>query len=565
MSPDAVVGCIPPSKYACMRVDNLHHRSLGRAVRMGMHVKMEPTQSNPELGPVLLSFYECLTDPNQLDTLMEMLTSWLDDEGHDVISPKIDYHADRAWRLLGEISEPEYRSIGVLEAEKQTHFESKTDIEVAIRDQIRPEDVERLRNWLSSETETDALLLRVVEAEATELVILSFEPKHGAYLAKWTGPEFQTLISKFVADSFGLTNAEFTLVKELLCGGTLREIADRLGKSWETTRSQVKTLTNKLGVNTQADILRTANQMATLMPPRQPEVTSADNSKVRRLRRPDGRTIVYEVDGPSSDKTLIYLHGMTQGRHWPEKARRIARKRGWQVVRISRAGRGQSSVNVKENEALLQDHVNDVMAILNHEGIGTFSIFGAADGFAVGYPIALQHPERVKMIIGLEVVPPILSRKVISGFSGKMKTFGLACLYAPKSVKFMLGIAMRQLEQMEDRYSGVHPLLGVELGKLEDADGIRADDQNFQDLMVHKADGMWRDASYSAFDWAFAADNSNLRPRAALIHCDNSLIKSDGHLDNFAQRIGAPIYRLESYFPYVSASLPLVLDKLDPI
>jgi pimeloyl-ACP methyl ester carboxylesterase len=308
-----------------------------------------------------------------------------------------------------------------------------------------------------------------------------------------------------------------------------------------------------------------ANQVAPLMPLQQSMITPPDSSKVGKIRRPDGRTVAYEIDGPRSEKTLVYLHGMTQGRHWPEKARRLAKSRGWQVVRISRAGRGQSSVNIKENKELLQDHVDDVMAILDREEIRTFSIFGAADGFAVGYPIALQHPERVKMIIGLEVVPPILSRKVISGFSGKMKTFGLACLYAPKSVKFMLGLAMRQLEQMEDRYSGVHPLLGVELGKFEDADGIQADDRNFQDLIVHKADGMWRDASYSAFDWAFAAENSNLRPRAALIHCDNSLIKSQGHLDNFAQRIGAPIYRLESYFPYVSACLPLVLDTLDPI
>lgn len=524
---------------------------------------MEPTQSNPQLGAVLLSFYECLTDPGQLDTLMEMLTSWLDDEDRAVVSPTLDYHADRAWRLLGEISEPEYRPLSGLETAAQMRLDDTSEVEAAVRDQIRPEDLAKLRAWLTSETETDALLLRVFDGQSTELVILSREPASGAFLAKRTGPEFQALISKFIADSFELTNAEFALIQELLSGGTLREIADRLGKSWETTRSQVKTLTNKLGVSSQTDILRMANQAATLMPPRQPKLSTAVDHGVCSLRRPDGRTIVYEIDGASSSKTLVFLHGMTQGRHWPDKARRMAKNRGWRVVRISRAGRGPSSVNIKENEALLQDHVDDVMAVMDHEKIDTFSIYGAADGFAVGYPIALQHPERVRMIIGLEVVPPILSRKVVAGFSGKMKTFGLACLYAPKSVKFMLGLAMRQLEQMEDRYSAVHPLIGVELGKFEDADGIRADDLNYQDLMVHKAEGMWRDATYSAIDWAYAAESSNLRPRAALIHCGNSLVKSPGHLDEFAQRIGAPIHRLDSYLPYVSSSLPLVFDALE--
>ena len=531
----------------------------------GIQGTMTSTHKAPDIGIVLLSFYECLTDPGQLDSLMEMLTSWLDDEDGEVVAPKLDYHADRAWRLLGEISETEYLSSDGQEAHEQTRFETNIELEAAIQSQIRPEDFKKLKEWLSSETDTGALLLRVVEAQSTELVVLSRDSRTGAYLSKRTGPEFQTIISKFVADSFELTNAEFTLVQELLSGGTLREIAERLGKSWETTRSQVKSLTNKLGVNSQADILRMVNQAATLMPSPQIKEATANDAKVGKLTRPDGRTLIYEVDGPGFDKTLVYLHGMTQGRHWPEKARSFAKERGWRVVRISRAGRGLSSVNFKEREALLQDHVDDVMAVMDHEDIGKFSIFGAADGFAVGYPLALQYPERVRMIVGLEIMPPIVSRKVVSGFSGKMKTFGLASLYAPKTIKFMLGLAMQKLDRMEDRYSGVHPLTGIEVRKFEDEDGIRADDLNFRDLMVHKAEGMWRDATFSCIDWAYAPKNANLRPRAAVIHCGNSMIKSPGYLDEFAQSIGAPIYRIESYLPYISACLPLLLDTLEPV
>lgn len=525
---------------------------------------MESTQSTPELGTVLLSFYECLTDPGQLETLMEMLTSWLDNDDCDLVSPTLDHHADQAWRLLGEISETEYSAASLLSALETSRFEDAAAVEAAVSDQIRPEDLERLKDWLASDAPSGALLLRVTQEQSAELVILSQDPASGAYLSKRTGADFQALISKFVADSFELSHAEFLLLQELLLGGTLREIADRLGKSWETTRSQVKTLTNKLGVSSQADILRMANQAATLMPSSPSRTASAPRgARFGELDRPDGRKIVYEIDGPRSDKTLVFLHGMTQGRHWPDQARAFAQARGWQVVRISRAGRGASSLNPKENEALLQDHIDDVMAIMDHEDIDTFSAFAAADGFALGYAIALQFPERVQKIVGLEIIPPILSRQVIEGFVGKMKTFGLACLYAPKTVKFMFGLAVRRLERMEDRSTGMHPLLGVELRKFENADGLRADDLNFQDLIVHRAEGMWRDSSYSCVDWAYTPANSNLRPRAALIHCGNSMNKSPGHLDEFAQRIGAPIYRINSYFPYLITSLPLVLDALE--
>ena len=526
---------------------------------------MEQPQATPDLGTVLLSFYECLTDPGQLDELMEMLTSWLDDEDGVVVSPKLDYHADQAWRLLGGMTEADYETQTAQTAFDVTNFDDPAAVEAHIKDQIRPEDLDRLKDWLATNAEPTALLLRVLEAQSTELVILSRDASAGTILCKRTGADFQSIISKFVADSFELTHAEFQLVQELLLGGTLREISERLGKSWETTRSQVKTLTNKLGVSSQSDILRMVNQAATLMPPQKVKGISGQGGGHVRLTRPDGRTIVYEIDGPRSDKTLVFLHGMTQGRHWPEKARKFAVSRGWQIVRISRAGRGESSVNLKESEALLQDHVDDVMAIMDHENIKSFSILGTADGFAVGYPVALQNPERVQSIVGLEVVPPILSRKVIDGFSGKMKTFGLACRYAPKTIKFMLGIAMHKLEKMDDRHASEHPLYGVELRKVEGADGLRADDLNFQDLMVHKAEGMWRDASYSCVDWANAPAQTNVRPRATLIHCANSMIKSPGQIDIFAQEIGAPIHRIESYFPYISAYLEFVLDTLEPV
>lgn len=520
---------------------------------------------HPALGAVLLAFYECLTDTDKLDSMMEMLTSWLEDEGGQVITPNLDDHAEQAWRLLGQVPESGDSSPGLSQPLEQTIFKNQTEVEQAIGDQIRAEDLKALSDWLSIKTQAESLLLRVFEEQSTELVILSHTATDDGFILKRTGPEFHSVISAFVSDSFGLTPAELNLVEELLSGGTLREIADRLGKSWETLRSQVKTLTNKLGVKTQGDILRLVNQAATLMPPQQSASPNKQGKADRTILRPDGRTISYDIDGPRSDKTLVYLHGMIDGRHWPQKARQLALSRGWRVIRICRAGRGESCVNPKEAEALLQDHMDDVIAIMNHEEIDRFSIYAAADGFSLGYYLALQHPERVQMIIGIEVVPPILSHTAVAGFAGKMKTYGLACLYAPKTVRYILLIAMKKLEKMEDRYSSVHPLVGVELGKVEDADGIQAIEANFQEQRAHKSEGVWRDATIAGLDWAHAPAYANTRPRAALIHSENSLINSSGYLNEFAHRIGAPIYKIKSYLPLTSSSLPLALDKLEQV
>lgn len=203
------------------------------------------------------------------------------------------------------------------------------------------------------------------------------------------------------------------------------------------------------------------------------------------------------------------------------------------------------------------------MAIVDHEKIETFCIFGAADGFAVGYPLALQHPERVRKIIGLEIIPPILHNTDLSGLRSKMKTFGLASLYAPRTIRFMMGIAMHKLNRMKDRYSKPHPLLGVQLDQIEDADGLRVHEANFQDLMKYNADALWRDSSFASVDWAFAHAHSNARPQAAIIHCGNSMVDVTGFLANFAQRIGAQIYSLDSYLPHLTSCVPLILQVLE--
>jgi len=167
------------------------------------------------------------------------------------------------------------------------------------------------------------------------------------------------------------------------------------------------------------------------------------------------------------------------------------------------------------------------------------------------------------MIVGLEVVQPILSRQVVNGFMGNMKTYGLACLYAPKTVRYMFGLAIHKLARMEDRYEGVHPLIGLEMKKYEDADGIDADDRNYQDIMVHRADGVWRDASFSCYDWAYAPPNANIRPPSAIIHSGNSMMKYPGTLEGFAQRIRASVHQIDCYLPYVSSALPTALDALE--
>ena len=139
---------------------------------------MEIDDTNPQHGVVLLSFYECLTDPRHLDTMMDMLTSWLEDIDGEIVAPKIDYHAEQAWRLLGEISNSAGQTNDEHYAFEQSRFDQKSDVGAALKNKIGAEDFQKLSIWLETETDQKDLLLRVAETESTELVLLSLSLIH---------------------------------------------------------------------------------------------------------------------------------------------------------------------------------------------------------------------------------------------------------------------------------------------------------------------------------------------------------------------------------------------------
>ena len=57
-------------------------------------------------------------------------------------------------------------------------------------------------------------------------------------------------------DLFGLTPAEARLALELAHGASPRDAANRLGVTWNTTRTQLKAVLAKTGTNRQAALVR---------------------------------------------------------------------------------------------------------------------------------------------------------------------------------------------------------------------------------------------------------------------------------------------------------------------
>jgi len=105
-------------------------------------------------------------------------------------------------------------------------------------------------------------------------------------------------------------------------------------------------------------------------------------------------TLYYEEQGEG--ETLMLLHGLTS-HHLMLKQEMEYFKDYFHVIAIDSRGHGKSE---KHSSYTLEDHINDVIALMDELDIDKTSIIGMSMGTYVAQGVAIKAPERVdKMIL----------------------------------------------------------------------------------------------------------------------------------------------------------------------
>ncbi|WP_375691388.1 helix-turn-helix transcriptional regulator [Pseudooceanicola sp. LIPI14-2-Ac024] len=161
-------------------------------------------------------------------------------------------------------------------------------------------------------------------------------------------------LSETLERSYGLTASETEVLRGLTQSQSLREIADRRGRSIETVRAQIKSLQQKTELRSQGELVRLAlsamdvatSAAAGAAAPRGRR-WSGGGATLRRqpyrvLRRPDGRKVEYLVLGDPAGRPVLYLNSFMCLSRWPAAAEAEAARRGLRIVVPNRAGYGGS-------------------------------------------------------------------------------------------------------------------------------------------------------------------------------------------------------------------------------
>lgn len=522
---------------------------------------VEATARN--FGSVLLVLYECVTETDRVSDLSNMLASWFEEDPNSrLLVPLLEQHCAQAWKAITAFAESDPNS--------SLWFEQGFADLAALRDhltgRLNAEDETRFNAWAAmirqDTSQTDPLLIRLYDNEAPTLALLQFDACSSSLTFRQHQHDFEALVADFMAENFQLTASEVLVLKHLMIGGTLIKVAQRLGKSVETIRSQTKALAGKLDVNSQSGILRLGAQASGYLSGLPSKATSAgaqSGQHHHQIQRPDGRMIHYEISTWAYTRSVLFVHGNAEGRHVSQSIMDLAKDKRLRLILVSRAGNGESNINPKLGAELLADHVRDYIAVLDAEDISATSILSQEDGIAVAYNIALKYPDRARQIVALEPLRPILKYADTRHLGAVLKTLALTALYSPKVLQFLTGLAMRSLAKRIQENERTNPVTKQKFEATED-DAFQTEIKNDSALVAQNGEGIWRDYSIAVLDWLTAPPGTNHIPRCDIVFCKTSPYLQEGAFDVFGKKLGAEMHRVDGFDSRMHQAMSKAID-----
>ncbi|MET8334083.1 alpha/beta fold hydrolase [Streptosporangium canum] len=127
------------------------------------------------------------------------------------------------------------------------------------------------------------------------------------------------------------------------------------------------------------------------------DTTAETITPVRAELDIDGRRLSY-LDFGGTGRPLVALHGhMSEGAGFAGLAAALAPE--WRVVAPDQRGHGESD---RADDYSREGYIADVVALLDHLGLGRAVVLGHSLGAINAYQLAARHPERVSALVNAE-------------------------------------------------------------------------------------------------------------------------------------------------------------------
>ncbi|MEP3299727.1 MAG: LuxR C-terminal-related transcriptional regulator [Pseudoruegeria sp.] len=191
---------------------------------------------------------------------------------------------------------------------------------------------------------------------------------------------WNTALGPTLGEVFGLTIAEQGVVRSLVEGRNVKEIAGIRGTSEGTVRGQLKSILSKMNARSQSEIIRLVVNLQAVSQKENPSAPS-DGAPVgadwidaevwkpfKTVRLPDGRRMDYHEMGPANGVPILYSHMGYCIARWHAPMVKLPFLQGLRVICSIRAGNDQSD-NIDPKADVLSTTREDTLFPMDHFGL----------------------------------------------------------------------------------------------------------------------------------------------------------------------------------------------------
>lgn len=312
----------------------------------------------------------------------------------------------------------------------------------------------------------------------------------------------------YAAQTFGLTQAESSLLGCLLNGLSYPEAAERLSKSRETLRAQGKSILRKVGVTQMSDLVHLMLGYAYLAEQSTAQDALASPRQAmgaaQILRSPGGRSIEVNRFGLPGGRPLLFFHGLYQGPYLTPRLDRAFAAAGFDVIAPSRPGFNKTDpprVWAEFNAVVTQD----LLCVRDHLGLGPvdFLVHQAGISFACRAAEAMAGQVRAAVMINAGV--PIKDY-MFQKMNLESRIAGAALRYSPKLLDMLLrlGIAKWRRQGARVYLRNFLPPGAPDLQTLDDPEAGPVMEKGALHMISQGAQTIVRDGMSAMSDWSAA-------------------------------------------------------------
>ena len=350
-----------------------------------------------------------------------------------------------------------------------------------------------------------------------------------------------------LARHYGLTAAETDIVRLLVEGRSAGEIAAARDTSRLTVRTQVKSILQKTGIESQSDLVRRLGflqgmERAAMLSPVPGSPAPEGAGEERRIRLEGGRTLAYRDLGPASGRPVLFIHGLIDSPTFTAGFRAQLAKRQIRLIGPERPSFGASDP-YRDRANALEEFSSALGAMLDHLGIGRIDVLGHMAGTLYAIAAARHLPGRINSILSVSGAVPMVGRWQFTTMSKGHRIAGLTARYAPSALPLLVNAGIRLLrnnrsDRLIDLFFHDSPHDRALASDPEIEDLFR---QRFEFVTRQGATAFLTDVELVSSDWSHLAEG--LECPLTLLHGeDDRIVLLDGVKRFAATRSGTALH-----------------------